>query len=257
VNIGALITTFIGSCITLETPLQAIQLLWVNLIMDSLAALALATELPKDDLLKRPPQNRDDYIVSRKMIKHIIWMSLYQCIVLFVILFAGEHFIPEPDVALRYGRDSPYVYPGRLYNWDGSDLYKKYEKDGASRHLTFVFTTFVFMQIFNMIASRKIHDELNIFDGLFTNAIFCILWLVICVGQVCITQFGGIMFVVNKDGLAPIQWGYSIAISCTVLFINALLKYLPDWLSPRMGQDSVFNSMYPSRAWLAPREDDE
>jgi Ca2+ transporting ATPase len=96
VNIGALITTFIGSCITKETPLQAIQLLWVNLIMDSLAALALATELPKLDLLDRAPQNRADYIVSRKMIKHILYMAIYQCIVLFVILFGGEYFILEP-----------------------------------------------------------------------------------------------------------------------------------------------------------------
>jgi len=77
VNVVALITTFIGSCITKETPLKPIQLLWVNLIMDSLAALALATELPKPSLLDRMPQNRDDYIVARKMIKHILGMAIY------------------------------------------------------------------------------------------------------------------------------------------------------------------------------------
>ena len=55
VNVVALILVFIGASVTRETPLQAIQLLWVNLIMDSLAALALATELPKPELLLRPP----------------------------------------------------------------------------------------------------------------------------------------------------------------------------------------------------------
>jgi len=55
VNVGALIITFIGSVITKETPLKPIQLLWVNLIMDSLGALALATELPKPELLERNP----------------------------------------------------------------------------------------------------------------------------------------------------------------------------------------------------------
>jgi magnesium-transporting ATPase (P-type) len=55
VNVVALILVCVGSAITRETPLQAIQLLWVNLIMDSLAALALATELPKKELLLRPP----------------------------------------------------------------------------------------------------------------------------------------------------------------------------------------------------------
>jgi len=97
VNVVALITTFIGSCITKETPLAAIQLLWVNLIMDSLASLALATELPKMDLLERMPQNREDYIVSRKMIKHILGMAIWQCIILFFFLFAGEFTIVEPE----------------------------------------------------------------------------------------------------------------------------------------------------------------
>jgi P-type Ca2+ transporter type 2B len=72
VNVGACIITFIGAIIGKESPLQAIQLLWVNLIMDSLASLALATELPKKELLLRMPQNREDYIVSRKMVKHIL-----------------------------------------------------------------------------------------------------------------------------------------------------------------------------------------
>ena len=63
---------FVGAALGEDSPLKAFQLLWVNLIMDSLGALALATELPKADLLQRMPQNKDDYIVSRKMIKHIL-----------------------------------------------------------------------------------------------------------------------------------------------------------------------------------------
>lgn len=70
--------------------------------------------------------------------------------------------------------------------------------------MTFVFNTFVFMQIFNMFAARKIHDELWIFEGVFSNALFVGLWIVIAAGQVAITQFGGVMFVVNSNGLAPI-----------------------------------------------------
>lgn len=100
VNVGALIITFVGSCITKETPLQAIQLLWVNLIMDSLGALALATEMPKPSLLERLPQNRADYIVSRKMTKHILYQAIYQCAILFFFLFGGEYLIPESDLEL-------------------------------------------------------------------------------------------------------------------------------------------------------------
>jgi Ca2+ transporting ATPase len=104
VNVGALILVFVGSALGEDTPLKAIQLLWVNLIMDSLGALALATELPKQALLERMPQNKDDYIVSRKMIKHILSQALWQVTVLFIFLFAGEYLIPESRSDLQYDR---------------------------------------------------------------------------------------------------------------------------------------------------------
>lgn len=77
VNIVALVTAFVGSVILKESPLEPIQLLWINLIMDSLASLALATEPPKEELLDRPPYRRDEYIISRKMVKHLLGMSVY------------------------------------------------------------------------------------------------------------------------------------------------------------------------------------
>ncbi len=71
-------------------------MLWVNLIMDSFASLALATEPPdRELLLKRKPHGRDEYIISRKMMKHIIFQSIYQLIIIFIIAFNGENFIPE------------------------------------------------------------------------------------------------------------------------------------------------------------------
>jgi magnesium-transporting ATPase (P-type) len=102
--------------------------------MDSFASLALATEPPTPALLNRPPYSRDEYIVSRKMVKNLLCMGIYEILIIYSIVFAGEHFYPEPDVKLRYGRDSPYVYPGRITNWDGTPLWSKYEKDeGTSR----------------------------------------------------------------------------------------------------------------------------
>jgi Cation transporting ATPase, C-terminus len=72
---------------------------------------------------------------------------------------------------------------------------------GPSRHLTFIFTAFVMMQIFNMICARKIHDEWNIFEGIQNNPTFCVLWFVIIGGQVLITQVGSLVFVCSPDGL--------------------------------------------------------
>ena len=125
VNVNALLTVFVCSALMKGTPLQAIQLLWVNLIMDSLAALALATEMPKPHLMLRPPQQREDFIVSRKMTKHILYMSIYQFIIVCVFVFWGENLIPEPDVSLRDEKnpDHPFVAPGREYEINGEPLW--------------------------------------------------------------------------------------------------------------------------------------
>lgn len=77
VNIVALFTAFVGSVVLKESPLQPIQLLWVNLIMDSFASLALATEPPSIKLLEKPPYRRDEYIVSRKMVKNMVGMAIF------------------------------------------------------------------------------------------------------------------------------------------------------------------------------------
>lgn len=122
-------SAFIGACILRESPLQPIQLLWVNLIMDSLGSLALATEPPQDKLLQRAPQSRDEYIISRKMVKHLIAMSIWQCIVIFTLVFAGEYFLPEvdyrtcPEIPQAAPNGEGIIFPGRLYNWNGSELY--------------------------------------------------------------------------------------------------------------------------------------
>ena len=79
--------------------------------MDSLASLALATEPPTDALLDRAPQSRDDYIISRKMTKHIWIMSVYMSLIVFGIVFAGETFIPE-DPLYTGPQLNGYVYPG-------------------------------------------------------------------------------------------------------------------------------------------------
>lgn len=255
VNFVALTVAFTGAAVMKQSPLNAIQLLWVNLIMDSLAALALATETPKPDLLKRKPQIRDDYLVSRKMVKHIMYMSIWQSIILLIFAIWGEFLIVEPDVLLRYDRnDIPYVYPGRLLDWDQeTPLYSKWIDSngvigaakmpgGDSRHFTFFFALFVLFQITNMVCSRKIHDEVNIFAGICDNAIFVIVWLLICGLQVFLVQCAGFVFEVNREGLAWEQWLMCVILSLTIMIINFIVKFIPDRFTPSMGKDEVFNA---------------
>ena len=92
------------------------------------------------------------------MAKHILGMALYALIVLFIILFGGEHIIPEPNIQWRFERsDSRFVFPGRLYDWDQTPLYSEKEKEfGPSRHFTNVFNIFVMIILFK-ISVKEIH----------------------------------------------------------------------------------------------------
>lgn len=91
----AVASTLIGAVVLKQEVMTPIQMLWINLIMDSLASLALATESPTPALLERPPHTKNEYMVTRNMFKHIIGQSIYQLIVLMVICFCGDQFVPE------------------------------------------------------------------------------------------------------------------------------------------------------------------
>ena len=95
VNFCACFLVFICSCIGNETPLTSIQMLWVNLIMDSLGSLALATEPPYDSLLNRYPTKKDESIINGIMWKHIIIQSLFELLLLVLIYIFGPSFIKE------------------------------------------------------------------------------------------------------------------------------------------------------------------
>lgn len=85
-----MIVAFVGACAIQDTPLKAVQMLWVNLIMDTLASLALATEMPTPELLKRKPYGRTSPLISRTMIKNILGHAIYQLTIMFTLIFFGK-----------------------------------------------------------------------------------------------------------------------------------------------------------------------
>jgi len=95
VNFCACFLVFICSCIGNETPLTSIQMLWVNLIMDSLGSLALATEPPYEELLHRYPTKKNESIINSVMWKHILIQSILELILLVLIYIYGPSFIIE------------------------------------------------------------------------------------------------------------------------------------------------------------------
>lgn len=101
VNVVAVVGTFLGAVLLDGVIISAVQMLWINLIMDTLASLALATESPiAKDLLKRKPYPKTDHIISRKMVKHIIGQSLWQLVVLTIFILLGQSMFSEITVTL-------------------------------------------------------------------------------------------------------------------------------------------------------------
>lgn len=97
VNVVAVFCAVIGAIIMKQSPLSSVQLLWVNMIMDTMGALALATEPPTEALLNKKPHSRKSPIINGKMKKHIVAQSILQIIVLLILIFSGETILPEPN----------------------------------------------------------------------------------------------------------------------------------------------------------------
>ncbi|KAL8154318.1 hypothetical protein V2J09_012078 [Rumex salicifolius] len=194
VNIVALIINFVSACISGSAPLTAVQLLWVNMIMDTLGALALATEPPKDELMERSPVGRDSQFITRIMWRNVVGQSLYQLVVLFLFQFDGK----------------------RLLNLNGSDA--------TSTLNTFIFNTFVFCQVFNEINSRDM-EKINVLKGIFTNWIFLMIVSSTVVFQIIIVQLLG-----TFADTVPLSWNLwmlSVGIGSISLPIAVVLKCIP------------------------------
>uniref|UniRef100_A0A4W6FHX9 Calcium-transporting ATPase n=1 Tax=Lates calcarifer TaxID=8187 RepID=A0A4W6FHX9_LATCA len=205
VNVVAVIVAFTGACITQDSPLKAVQMLWVNLIMDTFASLALATEPPTEALLLRNPYGRKKPLISRTMMKNILGHAIYQLTVIFTLLFVGETLFD-----IDSGRNAPLHAP-------------------ASQHYTIVFNTFVLMQIFNELNARKIHGERNVFEGVFKNPIFCTIILGTLLIQVVIVQFGGKPF--SCASLTVDQWLWCVFLGIGSLLWGQLVSSVPtSWL---------------------------
>ena len=204
-NVVAVFMTFLGGIILKDSPLNAIQMLWVNLIMDSFASLALATEDPTEALLDRKPYSREASILTPMMKLNIVSQSIFQISTLTVIIFYGDYIFGVPsDRNLEH------------FMWNNVNGY----------HFTIFFNIFVFMQVFNSINARKLQkDELNVFTGICGNWLYILIQSIIIVGQIILVTFGG--RAVRTHPLSLRQHGECLAISGFTLVWGFFVKLLP------------------------------
>lgn len=191
VNVTALLLVLGGSIIGTELPLTVTQILWVNLIMDTFAAMALASLPPSHEVMKDKPRNQNDFIINRKMAYGILTMG-----VLFFLVMLGM-----------------LIYCERCCSVSGAISVKA---------LTIFFTAFVMIQWWNLFNAKTLGTNHSAFNELLKDPGLLLTLCIILAGQWLIVTFGGKMF--RTEPLSAEEWLCIIAGTSVVLWIGEIIR---------------------------------
>lgn len=192
INVAALVIALLGPFIGVAIPLNVIQMLWVNLIMDTFAALALATEPADPSVMKDRPRGRGDFIITPEMSRSIFGWGIA-----FVVVLGG------------------------LLLWMKS---KSESGEISPKNLTIFFCVFVMLQFWNIFNARRFGGFRSAFSGLLENPLFVIITVAILAGQIVIVQFGGTFF--KTVPLSLEDWLLISACTSPVIFIGEIGRFL-------------------------------
>ncbi|GMH29242.1 hypothetical protein Nepgr_031085 [Nepenthes gracilis] len=190
VNIAALVINFVAAVSAGEVPLTAVQLLWVNLIMDTLGALALATEKPTKALMDKKPVGRSEPLITNVMWRNLMAQAAYQTAILLILQFKGEAI---------------------------------FMVDSAVKE-TLVFNTFVLCQVFNEFNARKLEKK-NVFAGIQRNKLFLGIIAITVVLQVVMVEF--LKKFADTERLNWGQWAACIGLAAVSWPIGWIVKCIP------------------------------
>lgn len=199
INVVALLSVLLGAFFGSELPLTVTQMLWVNLIMDTFAAMALASIAPSTDVMNEKPRRRSDFIITPTMRKHILGVGLA-----FLVLLMG---------ALAYFNNLP----------GGMNVH----------HLTMFFTLFVMLQFWNLFnasvfgTNHSVFKDANHAKGMLSVA------AIILVGQIIIVTFGGKVF--RTEPLSVAEWLYIVGGTSIVLWMGEASRAVKRLISKRHG----------------------
>ncbi|MDR1416209.1 MAG: calcium-translocating P-type ATPase, PMCA-type [Prevotellaceae bacterium] len=210
INVSACIIVLIGAFLGTESPLTVTQMLWVNLIMDTFAALALASLPPSAKVMKDKPRKTDDFIISRPMWKSILGVGTFFVLLLFGLLQYFKH----ADIT-------------SLQNFRVADFFKSYFNFGHGNglspyELSLFFTIFVILQLWNMFNAKAFLTGKSAFAGMGSSAGFLAITAVILFGQYLIVAVGGEMF--NVTPLKAADWGIIIGITSLTLWLPEAMR---------------------------------
>jgi calcium-translocating P-type ATPase len=194
VNVAAVCTAFLGPLIGVDFPLTIIQILWINIIMDTLAAIAFGGEPALLRYMEEPPVNRDENILTKNMVSAILTSGLF--ITFFSIFFLT--FPPFKDLFVRNGIPAPEV------------------------HLTAFFNLFIFMIIFNGFSVRT--EKYNLFEHISQNTSFVWVMAMILGLQVIFTYIGG--NILRTTALTVNEWIIIASMALVIIPVDMIRKYI-------------------------------
>ncbi len=188
INVAALGIALLGPFVGVEFPLTVIQMLWVNLIMDTFASLALATEPARWDVMKRPPRKSGEFIINADMVQRILGIGITFIVVLvaFLLVIEGDGVVTPHELSLFYA-------------------------------------TFILLQFWNLFNARVLGLDRSAFDEIGENRLFVIIAAAILIGTVLIIQFGGDVF--RTVPLSLTEWLVIFVFTSPVLLIREFLRY--------------------------------
>jgi Ca2+-transporting ATPase len=210
INVAACLIVLIGAFLGTESPLTVTQMLWVNLIMDTFAALALASLPPNGKVMNEKPRKTTDYIITKPMAKGILGAGL-----MFVaLLFGLIQYFKHVDMTSLSGF-SIKDFAVNFFNFGGGDGLTPYE-------LSLFFTIFVMLQFWNMFNAKAFMSGKSAFAALGQSKGFLAIAAVILAGQWIIVTVGGEMF--NVVPLKPADWGAIIGVTSLTLWTGEIAR---------------------------------
>ena len=212
INVAACLIVLIGAFLGTESPLTVTQMLWVNLIMDTFAALALASLPPNEKVMKNKPRKTTDYIISKPMAKSILGVGI-----LFVVLLFGlVQYFKHADI-VSLSDFSIKAFAANFFNFGSGNGLTPYE-------LSLFFTIFVMLQFWNMFNAKAFMSGKSAFAILGKCSGFLAIAAVILIGQWLIVTTGGEMF--NVVPLKLADWGIIIGFTSLVLWIGEIIRMI-------------------------------
>lgn len=245
VNISCLATVAWGSIIFGQSPLTSVQLLWINLIMDVFAALALSTEPPLQNVIKGKAMNSDDSLMSKAVWRQIIGVATWDTIIMLILMIFGQTMGNlDYEFYAPTGRGEPNALGAspteELQKQFTSDMKAFNDSQQKLKHLTWIFNTFVFLQIFNYINCRKVGErDFNVLEKFFHNKFFLGILLFTFSFQYILTNIFS-----SIAGCLPLEkgeWGACLVVGSTPLLISVLLKLTPGHWVDRIPTEKLAN----------------